>query len=463
VVAVFVPLTAALAVSVAVSVTIPVPVAVAVSIAMAVFAVPVPVSIAVTVPLTIPIAVLPIAVLFPVPIPVPLPIMVSITMRAVRLVPALIPVLVPVPLAALLRVALLAAAPMTPPLAVLRRWGRRPLPVILRLRLLVPPRLGLALLGAVRRVLPAMRRPVVAVAMLVTAVPLLVLGRRVRPVASAPPVFLAIVAVAAAAARRALAVPTTVSVPVSVAVSVPAAVVAVPAPVLVALAGVAAPVGAVERTAPRATAVEPGPRGAGGRRWLVIIYPASSLEMFVARVGESTQHGFRALGRVQGHVRVRRWEALCAFTTLVWPLVRGARGTFPSSLSFLAVSFLPGITAERTPKLVDIGIRVRFAAASLMVALAVLVWLPVVALVIPVTAAAVSVLVASAPVSVPVTTASSPTAEPVLIPTIVIELVLVAIITLIVSCLEARVKRAIITIAHARSAWMIVIILAGIP
>jgi hypothetical protein len=132
-------------------------------------------------------------------------------------------------------------------------------------------------------------------------------------------------------------------------------------------------------------------------------------------------------------------------------------------LSFLAVSFLPGITAERTPKLVDIGIRVRFTAASLMVALAVLVWLPVVALVIPVTAAAVSVLVASAPVSVPVTTASSPTAEPVLIPAIVIELVLVAIITLIVSCLEARVKRAIITIAHARSAWMIVIILAGIP
>jgi hypothetical protein len=40
-----------------------------------------------------------------------------------------------------------------------------------------------------------------------------------------------------------------------------------------------------------------------------------------------------------------------------------------------------------------------------------------------------------------------------------------AIITLIVSCgLEARVKGAIITtIAHARSIWMIEIILADIP
>jgi hypothetical protein len=86
-------------------------------------------------------------------------------------------------------------------------------------------------------------------------------------------------------------------------------------------------------------------------------------------------------------------------------------------------------------------------------------------LVIPIAPCAVPVLlVATAAKSVSITTASTPTAEPVLIPAIVIKLVLVAIITLIdESCLEARVKRAKITIAHARSAWMIVIILADIP
>jgi hypothetical protein len=140
------------------------------------------------------------------------------------------------------------------------------------------------------------------------------------------------------------------------------------------------------------------------------------------------------------------------------------RGAFPVARRVLAASFLRRVVAECTPKLVDggVGIRGRIFAA-LVVALAVLILLGLVALVIPVAVPAVAVLVAAAAVPVSVTTASTPTAEPVLIPAIVIELVLVAIITLIVSCLEARVKRAIITIAHARSAWMIVIILADIP
>jgi hypothetical protein len=197
VMAVFITVSAALTISVAIS--IPVPVAVAVSITMAIFAVPISLSVSVPVPLTIPIAVLPVAVLLPVPLPLSVPIIVPITMRPVRLAPVLVPilVLVPVPLPALLRVALLAAAPVTPPLTVLT--GRRGRSVATVLLLLVPPGLGLALLGAVRRVLPAVRRPVVVmVPALVAAVSLLVLGRRVRPLPPAAPVLLAIVAAAAA-------------------------------------------------------------------------------------------------------------------------------------------------------------------------------------------------------------------------------------------------------------------------
>jgi len=140
-------------------------------------------------------------------------------------------------------------------------------------------------------------------------------------------------------------------------------------------------------------------------------------------------------------------------------------GTFTVTLSLLAPGFMGRVTTDGTSKFVNVSVRICLAAGHLVIALAALVLLVcAVALLIPVpAAAAVSVLVRSAAVPVPVTTASTPTAEPKLVPTIVIELVLVAIITLIESCLEARVKRAIITIAHARSAWMIVIILADIP
>lgn len=296
---------------------------------------------------------------------------------------------------------------------------------------------------------------------LVAAFARLVLGRRVRPLPPAAPVLLAIVATAAAPASRALPVPAAIA----VAVPIPAAVVAAPGLILVvALAGVSAAVGFMERTTPRAPAVEPHACGAGRRRRLVAINPASSLEMDIARVREALHHGFRALGCVQRNVGDGRWRRVRpAYSALVLPQGSRVRGAFPVALRLLTTSFLPGVIAEGASKLVDIGIGVCFSAALIIALDALIRLLCLVVLVIPV-AASVSLLVAPTAVPVSVPTASTPTAEPVLvIPAIVIELVLVAIITLIESCLETRVKRAIITIAHARSAWMIVIILADIP
>jgi hypothetical protein len=203
----------------------------------------------------------------------------------------------------------------------------------------------------------------------------------------------------------------------------------------------------------------------------VVINPASGLQVFIAGIWETLQHGFWPLGRVDGDVRVNLWRHALTVVATVDLLILGVRAALPLLgivsrfiLPLFAPCDLHFVAAELTPKLVDLGTGGFFAgSACRIIALAVQVLLSLVALVIVVAATAVSLLVAATAIPVPVTTASTPTAEPVLIPAIVIELVLVAIITLIESCLEARVKRAIITIAHARSAWMIVIILADIP
>jgi hypothetical protein len=225
---------------------------------------------------------------------------------------------------------------------------------------------------------------------------------------------------------------------------------------------------------------------------VIIINPAPGLEMLITGIGQTLQHGFRTLGRVQRHVGINRAGTLaiagntgcyticiglaCALwdgtaSLLLCAAVGRGFGSLALTTAFFAAWAI--LTLQRTPKLVDICIGIPFtrstnatgiAARVSHAVLEVLAFVAVaVALVVKISAAMTVVVARSAAVSVSVTAASTPTAEPVLIPAIVIELVLVAIITLIVSCLEARVKRAIITIAHARSAWMIVIILADIP
>jgi hypothetical protein len=91
-----------------------------------------------------------------------------------------------------------------------------------------------------------------------------------------------------------------------------------------------------------------------------------------------------------------------------------------------------------------------------------LVLLACVFLVLVVATVAISLVVAAAArsVHIPSTPAPASPAVPVLVLAVIIGL---AKVTLIVSCLEARAKGAIITISHARSIWRIVIILADIP
>lgn len=137
-------------------------------------------------------------------------------------------------------------------------------------------------------------------ALLAVFAPFLFRTARVRPLASATSMFLAVGATTATPTSGTLPVPITGP----LTVPVPVAVYAVPAPVSVPLAVISVTVRSVERTAPRAAAVEPCSSDTGRcRRLVMLVHPSSRLQMFVARVGETLHHGFGALGRIYGYIR----------------------------------------------------------------------------------------------------------------------------------------------------------------